>query len=162
MIGLCQHVGADCIQSRDLPLLYCTMVTPSGHLSSEWLRPDILSLEGIWANYIALRNGGGDKPHSHCRTNCESLNGSTLHHNIGIGEDGQVKPPNEGQQLFQYLCNPSSNPSLRLGEEGGGRVRVRHEATVQSRDGQKPCSCQVIRDIAQKTFNLRCNLPGIP
>ena len=107
-------------QSRDLPLFYCTMVTPSGHLPSEWLRPDILSLVGTWANYIALRNGGGDKPHSHCRTNCESLNGSPLHHNIGIGEDGQVKTPNEGQQLFQYLCHPSSNPSLRLGEGGGG------------------------------------------
>ena len=80
-----------------------------------------------------------------------------------------MKTPNEGQQLFQYLCHPSLNPSLRLGEGGGG-VRGggggggggRHEATLQSRDGQKPCSCQVISVIVQKTFNLCCNLTGIP
>ena len=72
------------------------------------------------------------------------------------------------------LCHTSSNPSLRLGEGGGGVMEVggggggvgggggRHEATLQSRDGQKPCSCQAISDIAQKRFNLCCNLTGIP
>ena len=67
--------------------------------------------------------------------------------NIGIDEDGQEKTPNEDQQLFWCLCYPSPNSSLRLGWGCGG-----HEAMLQNRVSQKPCSCQVFSDIAQKGF----------